>query len=176
VTCADGGCTFSCKGQNYDVDGSPDSGCEAVDAPLGNHAASTPTSVGTVPCNDSSTISSMGLIPSDTQVHENPAVTGFASAQGAAPDFLAVSASGGTFCVNDIGVTLTVTGAPNLSCYRLSITTDNGSWTCQSSASGACTITQGSGSYSGGTTIALNVARTCSAAGAAARYTVAGHF
>lgn len=176
VTCADGGCTFSCKGQNYDVDRNAGNGCEVVDAPLGNHATSGAVSAGSVPCNDGSLISATGIIPSDTTVHENPAVTGFVDAQGAAPDFLSVATNGGTFCVNDIGLTLTVTTAPNLACYRLTVTTDNGSWSCTSSASGTCSITQGSGSYSGGTTTMLKVERTCSAAGASGRYTVAGHF
>ena len=176
VTCADGGCTFSCKGQNYDVDRDAGTGCEVVDAPLGNHAQAGAVNVGAVPCNDGSTISGSGLLPSDTVVHENPAVTAFSSAEGAAPDFLAVTTNGGTLCQNDIGLTLTVTMATNLACYRLTVTTDKGSWTCTSNASGTCTITQGSGSYSGGTTTSLKIDRTCAAAGAAARYTVAGHF
>jgi hypothetical protein len=175
VNCADGGCTFSCKGQNYDVDGNPDSGCEVADSP-DNHQASTATGLGSRACNDSQTISSMGTLPSDTRVHENPGVTAFASAQGAAPDFLSVNATGGTLCVNDIGVTLTVTQAPNLACFQLTIVTDNNTWSCTTNASGTCTITQGSGSYSGGTTISLKVERTCSAGPANARYTVAGHF
>ena len=116
------------------------------------------------------------MIPSDTRVHENPAVTGFGSTQGAAPDFLSVNATGGTFCANDVGLTFTVTGAPNLACYALTVTTDKGSWTCTTSAAGSCTITQGSGSYSGGTTISLNIARTCPAAPATARYGLTGHF
>jgi hypothetical protein len=176
VTCADGGCTFSCKGQNYDVDQNAGNGCELADAPLGNHQQSTATGLGTLPCNDSSTINAMGAVPSDTRVHENPGITAFSTAQGAAPDFLAVSASGGTFCVNDIGLQLVVTGAPNLACFRLTVTTDENTWSCTTSAAGTCAITQGSGSYSGDTTISLRVERTCSAAGANARYTVSGHF
>ena len=176
VTCTDGGCTFSCKGQNYDVDQNRANGCEVVDAPLGNHQQSSAAGVGTVPCNDSSTISATGVVPSDTRTHENPTITAFSAMQGAAPDFLSVNATGGTFCQNDIGLTLVVTTAPNLACYRLTVTTDNGSWSCTSNASGTCSITQGSGSYSGDTTISLSVVRTCSAAGAAGRYTVSGHF
>ena len=176
VTCADGGCTFSCRGQNYDVDQSPDSGCEVADAPTGNHQNTSAISLGSVPCNDSSTITAVGIIPSDTRVHENPGVTAFAPAQGAAPDFFSVNATGGTFCQNDIGVTLTVTQASNLACFRLTIVTNSNTWSCTTTAGGTCTITQGSGSYAGGTTISLEVERTCSAGPTPARYTVAGHF
>lgn len=176
VTCTDGGCTFSCKGQNYDVDRDAGSGCEVADAPTGNHVVTGATSLGTLPCNDGSTINAMGVMPSDTRVHENPVVPAFSVMEGAAPDFLAVSASGGTFCVNDVDVALTVTGAANLACFRLTVVTDNGTWSCMTNAAGTCSVSQGSGSYSGGTTISLRVERTCSAAAAAARYTVAGHF
>lgn len=176
VLCNDGGCTFSCRGQNYDVDSNRGNGCEVADSPTGNHVSSGATSLGSVPCNDGSTISGMGIIPSDTRVHENPTFTGFVSMQGAAPDYLSVATSGGTFCVNDLGLTLTVTQAANLACFRLTVTTDEGTWSCQTSAAGTCNITQGSGSYSGGTTTMLLVERTCSAAGASGRYTVSGHF
>lgn len=176
VSCTDGGCTFSCPGENYDVDQSPVSGCEVVDAPLANHQLSSAVGQGSLPCNDSSVLTAAGAMPSDTRVHENPAVTGFAVTEGAAPDFLSVNATGGTFCVNDVALQFTVTGASNLACYRLTVTTDKGTYPCTTSAAGSCSITQGSGSYSGGTTISLNVARTCAAAPAAARYSVTGHF
>jgi hypothetical protein len=176
VLCADGGCTFSCRGQNYDSNTNASNGCEVADTPTGNHTAAGATNVGTVPCNDGSTISGTGTIPSDTRVHENPSFTGFSVMQGAAPDYLAVSATGGTFCVNDIELTLTVTQAANLACFRLTVTTDEGTWSCTTNAAGTCGVNQGSGSYSGDTTISLLVERTCSAAGTTGRYTVAGHF
>jgi hypothetical protein len=176
VTCADAGCTFSCKGENYDVDQSRDSGCEVADAPLGNHLQANATGQGSLPCNDSSTLTVMGVLPSDARVHENPAVSGFGATQGGAPDFLSVNATGGTFCANDVGLTFTVTGAPDLACYSLTVATDKGTYACTTTAAGTCTITQGSSSYSGGTTIVLSVARTCSAAAANAHYTIAGHF
>ena len=177
VTCADGGCTFSCQGENYDVDSRPDSGCELADAPLGNHAVGSATSLGSLPCGDSaSAIDRSGLLPSDTRVHALPSIAGFATAEGAAPDFFAVSATGGALCVNDVSLQLAVTGATSPTCYRLTASTDKGTWSCDPTAAGSCTITQGSGSYSGGTTISLSVTRTCPAAASPASYRVTGHF
>jgi hypothetical protein len=176
VACGDGGCTFACRGENYDVDGAPDSGCEVRDSPTGNHTIATAASQGSLPCNDSSTLNASGAIPSDLRSHLNPAVTGFDVTKGAAPDYLSVNATGGTFCVNDIGITLTVTGVTPLNCFRLTINTDRGQYTCSTGASGTCTITSGSGSYGGGSTITLVPERTCAAARGNARYTVAGHF
>ena len=178
VACVGGtSCTFSCQGENYDVNNNPANGCEVVDAPTGNHVQASAVNVGSVPCNDGSTISATGKILSDARLHQSPAVTGFDATLGSAPDFLAVTTNGGSFCFNDIGLTLTVTMAPILSCYRLTVTTDNGSWSCSPSSGATCTITQGSGSYSGGTITGLKVERTCSAAGGTeARYTVTGHF
>jgi len=176
VTCADGGCTFSCKGDNYDADGRPDSGCELADTPTTNHVASGAVNGGSVDCFDGSTITVSGVLPSDVRVHELPAVVAFDTAKGAAPDFIAVGTSGGTFCVNDIAITLTVTGAANPACYRLAITTDKGVYGCDTTASGTCTATSGSGSYSGGTTTSLVVSRTCAAAASGGSYRVTGHF
>ena len=84
--CTGGTCTFSCVGENYDVDGSPLNGCEVGDIPTGNHAQAAAGRVGVVDCVDSRTFASSGLIPSDTRRHENPGIAGFGAASGAAPD------------------------------------------------------------------------------------------
>lgn len=176
VTCTSGACTFSCKGENYDVDQRPDSGCEVLDAPLGNHSTANAASAGSNSCSDSSTINQSGVLPSDTRVHEMPAVADFNVASGFAPDFLKVTATGGLTCVNDIGLTFTVTGTAPLTCYRLSVTTDKGVYGCDATAAGTCTVTSGSGSYSDDTTIVLSVTRTCAITGASGSYRITGHF
>lgn len=176
VTCADGGCTFSCKGENYDVDDRRDSGCELVDAPTGNHASTSATSLGSKDCYDgSSTFSVSGKLPSDTQVHENGAVTGFSVMKGAAPDFFSITATGGIACVNDVAATLTVTGATNGACYRLTVTTTTNLLACDTNAAGTCSVSRGSGTYDGDTVISYLVERTCSAAAVNATYTLSGH-
>jgi hypothetical protein len=176
VTCADGGCTFSCRGENYDSDNRRDSGCEVVDAPTGNHAAASATNLGNKDCFDgSSTFTVNGKLPSDTQVHQNPVVTGFSTAKGAAPDFLSINATGGTFCTNDVDATLTVTGASNGACYRLTVTTTTNLLACDTNAAGTCSVSRGAGTYEGDTVITIQVERTCSAAPVNASYTLTGH-
>jgi hypothetical protein len=177
VNCMGGtSCTFACNGERYDVDDNPDSGCEFTDAPTGNHTIATAAGQGSLPCNDSSRLNASGALPSDKRTHL-PAIGGFDSAKGYAPDVLSVNATGGTLCVNDIGITLTVTGATPANCFHLNISTNNGMHDCDTNTSGTCTITSGSSSYSGDTTIYLTVTRTCSGMSAVgARYTVAGHF
>lgn len=168
-------CTFACNGERYDVDDNPDSGCEFTDAPTGNHTIGTAAGQGSLPCNDSSRLNASGALPSDRQLHL-PAIGGFDTVRGYAPDVLSVNATGGTFCVNDIGITLTVTGATPANCFHLNISTDNGQYNCDTNTAGTCTITSGSSSYSGDTTIYLTVTRTCAIAPVGARYTIAGHF
>jgi hypothetical protein len=176
VGCANALCNFSCRAENYDVDAMTSNGCEVADAPTNNHTSATATAVGDRSCSDSSTISLSGRLTSDTRTH-NPAVPAFDATKGAAPDFFKVNATGGLTCVNDIGVTLTITGAgTGANCFRLDIVTTDVTTNCQTNAAGTCTITSGSGSYNDDSTITLSVSRTCSAAPVDARYTVTGHF
>ncbi len=175
VTCTSmQACTFSCQGEKYDVDNDATTGCEVTDGTTGNHSTATASNGGTYDCFDSSTISLGGLVPSDTRVHENPTIAGFDVASGSAPDFIALHASGGTFCVNDVNLTLTA-GLGTPACLHLDVITDKGGWSCAPPAGGACTISQGSGSYSGGTIVSVKVSRTCSAAAGSLPYTLTGH-
>jgi hypothetical protein len=175
VTCAPGGCTFSCKGETYDVDNDATNGCEIADNPTGNHTAPSAANGGTYDCFDSSAVSVAGLVPADTRVHATPSVSGLDSVSGAAPDFVAIHASGGTFCVNDVNLTFTTTGSGTTPCFRFDVATDKGAWSCTVPAAGTCSISQGSGSYSGGTIISVTVTRTCSAAPSKTPYTITGH-
>lgn len=176
VTCADGGCTFSCRGENYDADARPDSGCELPDMPTGNHEATTATGLGNKSCFDgSSAFDVSGRMPSDTRAHENAAVVGFSVMSGAAPDYLSINATGGLTCVNDVDVTLTVTNAPNGACFRLNVTTNKHLLACDTNAAGTCSVSRGSGTYDGDTPISIRVERMCSAAPAGATYRLQGH-
>ena len=181
VTCnASQQCTFSCKGENYDVDGNPANGCEVVDAPKANHdeaSASQVAPYGFFPCGDgSSTFNLEGQIPSDAQVHENGAVNGFSKTTGAAPDWFTVYATGGGACDNDLSLTLQVTGSRQPSCYQLTATTDKGSTTTATDARGLATITEGKGAYSTGTYLFFVVEKTCDTAVTEnVTYSLSGH-
>lgn len=175
VACTTNGCTFSCRGEEYDVDNSAANGCEVVDPTGNNHTASTAAPGGSYDCYDSSTISLTGLVPSDTRVHENPAINGFDPVSGSAVDYFSINASGGNFCVNDVNLTLTTTGTGATPCFQFDVVTNKGAWSCTLASAGSCNITQGSGSYSGGTTVSVKVTRTCSAAPSKTPYTITGH-
>ena len=171
-------CGMTCKGENYDVDNNPSNCCEVEDWPTGNHlqTAQSATYIGSFPCDDGASDQNItGRIPSDQRVHANPAMSGFNTETGAAPDYVRLLASGG-FCINDINLSLQIVGSTIPSCYRLSAITSNGTYDCQTSSGGTCSFAPGARSYGDGTDIYIKVEKTC---GFASRdnptYTVTGH-
>jgi hypothetical protein len=165
VTCTGSKCTFSCQGENYDVNADPTDGCEIVDAPLANHKQDQGIKVGSFSCTDGSSAQNIeGKLPSDARAHEGPAIEGFVTASGSAPDYFIIHASGGV-CTNDVNLDLQMTNATQSGCYRLTVNTDkNGGQTCSVDATGHCGITNGSGSYGDGSDITVIVEKTCSSA------------
>jgi len=164
ATCVNQTCAFTCKGDNYDVDGDPTNGCEAPDDGHNNHTPATIRSLGSKSCDNSSSRTSFsGRIVSDNRQHL-PAPAGFDPTTGAAPDWWVVSASGGTFCSNDLVASITTTGgAATGTCYRLTVETNRVTRTANVSGSGTASIPSCSGScYTDGTTIRFKVEKTCS--------------
>ena len=82
--------SWSCQGQNYDVNQTDLDGCETPGS-VASTDASNPTSLGDLSCNDTDTFTTDTLgaayevMASDNQVHEMPAVFGFDSATAARP-------------------------------------------------------------------------------------------
>ncbi len=183
VACQSGNtCTFSCKGENYDVDKNAANGCEAADAPQGNHTQSAAASEGAVACYDGNghTVHFTGTLLSDNRVHENPAVTGFDAATGSAPDWYSISATGESSiinpCVDDVVLTLTVPGSSSPTCYQFTVITDKHTFTCQTDATGTCGFNSGTSQYTDGSTILIEVSKTCNTAvSEKVTYTVDGH-
>jgi hypothetical protein len=174
AVCSAGNCGMTCKGENYDADNNTSDGCEQLDSPTGNHLLANSLNLGPKSCNDSDTIAATGKVLSDSRTH-SPTFSGFNATMGAAPDFFTVAASGG-ICVNDLALTLTVTGASSPACYRLSVTTNVGTFTCTTNAAGTCAVTRGSGSYADGTNITLIVEKTCALPVVQqVNYTIGGH-
>jgi hypothetical protein len=173
AACSGGACSFSCVGENYDVDNNPSNGCEQLDSPLNNHDLAHATSLGSHDCNDS-TISWNGVITSDSRTH-SPAVPGFNGAVGAAPDFAVINATGG-LCINDLAFTLTMSGGGATTCYMLTVTTSSRVLTCSTTGSGTCGVSFGSGAYPDSSTISFKVEKTCSSSiRERVTYTVQGH-
>src|SRR5581483_5904424 len=145
VGCVNGGCTFVCKGENYDVNQNPNDGCEVADSPLNNHDSSHTIYLGSVDCYDGdSNWNPSGIIPSDSRVHQDPTVLGFDSSNGDAPDWFSIYGSGGTFCQDDVNVNLQIYGSANPGCYHLVVYTNKSTYQCQTNSSGACSVSQGS--------------------------------
>jgi hypothetical protein len=177
VGCAAGACTFSCKGEQYDVDGDAITGCEVVDTPTGNHNDVTAIDLGAFPCIDAESAQNIaGRMPSDGRTHENPSLAGLDASSGAAPDWYRLRATGGTFCNNDLDLTLAVTASAFPTCYRLLVVTSVGPTVCTTTATGACQILLGSGSYGDDTDIGIRVDKTCSLVMTEdVAYTITGH-
>jgi len=113
---------------------------------------------------------------SDARTHENPAVTGFSTLTGSAPDYNVISATGGPFCVNDINFTLTMSGSTAPTCYQLTVQTNSQTLNCTTNGAGTCNITSGSGSYGDGSTILVRIQKTCNLpTKEGVNYTVSGH-
>jgi hypothetical protein len=183
VTCAGGEagaptCAFSCQGENYDVDQDASDGCEKKDAPTGNHTSLAPVYQGSFSCTDGDSAQNMtGTLLSDERTHEDPSVTGFSPATGSASDYFSIFGSGGS-CDDDLNLHLAITGSTTPACYVLTaVTTTDGTYTCTASATtGACDISNGSGSYADNSLIVVSVSKVCSnATHEAASYTITGH-
>jgi hypothetical protein len=175
-------CTFSCEGENYDVNNDPSDGCEVADSPQGNHTSSTPASAGPFSdCDGGVSVPLFsGTLPSDRRVHENPAVVGFDTVSGSAPDWVSITPTTSTFCQNDIVATLNVMGSAFPTCYKLTIISNSEglTYSCQTMASGSCSINQANGGqFADGASVLFEISKTCSSTqDESVAYEVDGHF
>ncbi len=177
VTCQNSAtCTFSCQGENYDVDNDPSNGCEVADVPTGNHSKSSAADEGSVSDCDSN-FSFSGKIVSDARVHETPAIVGFDAASGSAPDWYTFKGVGHTFCENNVVVSLQINGSANPTCYKFTIITDKNTYTCQTNAAGTCGFNASdSGQFSDDTQLYAEIQKTCgTTVRESVTYTVSGH-
>ncbi len=142
VGCTNGNCTFSCIGENYDVNDNPSDGCEWQDSPQGDHTMGSAVSLSSLDNCGTSNIDQTGQrMLSDTRVHENPSVAGFDTFSGSAPDWVSVQGTGGS-CSNDAQLTLTLGGTNFPYCYALTFYAPpypSSPPTCDSSSAGSCT-------------------------------------
>lgn len=183
VGCNQPTCTFSCKGESYDVDGSKTNGCENTETTTGNHTDNTAVDKGDHGCKDDDPIPTIsGVILSDAQAHENPAINGYDPATHAAPDYYKIRGTGSITCVNNVDITLNVNQAVSATptCYHLRIETNKNAYDCDTDVNGNCSISpSGSSQYDDDTYISFVVSKR-NAAGCAggdeAPYTITGHF
>lgn len=184
VSCSQPTCSFTCNGEAYSVDNNKANGCEISDAVTGNHSQNTATSVGDKACyDDSSDPNISGRIPSDSEDHTNPAVAGFDDATGSAPDYYVIHAVGQSSiinqCANNVVLELKMSGSSHPTCYHLQVTTNKGSYGCDTNAAGTCLINQdGNSKYDDGTNITVVVSKRAACSSALRdnpTYTVKGH-
>jgi|GEM_PF-1793968 len=176
VECVNGNaCSLDCVGENYDVNGGAADGCEINDLPTGNHSRGTALYVGELGCGDGdSTRTFMGQLPNDGRVHQPP-VPGLDVVSGTAPDWFRIAATGGV-CQNDVNMALAVAGSSTPDCFGLTIKTDDGDYHCDTDLTGACGISNGSGSYPSDTNLYLVVEKRCSSGGREnPTYSINGH-
>jgi hypothetical protein len=175
-------CTFSCQGENYDVNNDPSDGCELTDSPQGNHTQGSAASAGPFSDCDSGVSVTLfsGTLPSDQRVHENPNVVGFDAISGSAPDWISITPTTSTFCQNDIVATLNVMGSAFPTCYKLTIISNSEGlmYSCQTMASGSCSISHSSGGqFADGASVLFEISKTCSPTqDESVAYEVDGHF
>lgn len=182
--CTGTACDLSCRGENYDLDGSSTNSCEQVDSPTGNHQQTTQSASYLGAFGDADGASQQnfsGRVLSDARVHYNPNVTGFDSPSGSAPDNFRILALGGSsFNLNDILFNIQLSSAQaRPDCYQMTVITNSVTLSCTPDrASGLCGVSRGSGSYGDNTDIYIIVKKTCPASllpRDSATYTVTGH-
>lgn len=174
-------CSFSCRGENFDVDGQTSTGCESADAPPGGHTQAASRDVGSFPCGDEDSVIAVGTVTterivSDARKHTNPTVVGLNALTGAAPDWFRVTGTGGLLCFNNLDLTLQVQGSVQPDCYRLNVLTTAVNTGAQTDGFGTARLDLGSGSYASGSTIHFSVEKTClTNVVETVTYTVNGH-
>jgi hypothetical protein len=189
VACEDAGCSITCNGENYDVNGTLSDGCEVAGTipasnggplpPLDDHSQNNAAYVGAFPCDDGSSGQNLtGTVPSDARTH-SPAVDGLVTTTGAAPQFFRIYGEGGTFCEDDANLTITMNAPTSqMNCYVMTLITDKQTQTCTTSG-GTCSISNGSGSYTDGSNLYVSVTKDASClAGTTnddAAFTITGH-
>jgi hypothetical protein len=152
-----------CIGENYDVDGNLNNGCEHLQAHA-RHTQGTASFNGSFGACDAPQFIT-GSLYSDIRTHA-PTPAAFNSFVGSAPEWYSVIGTGaGFFCFNDYAVTFTTTGGPSVvGCYRLTIVTDHGPQSVVVNGHGTATMSDGPipSAYSSGSTIWFEVEKICS--------------
>ena len=74
-------------------------------------------------------------------------------------------------------LTLDVDGSGTLTCFHMTVSTSNGTYTCDTNTSGICSINPGSSSYDDDTNIYVRIEKTCAHTTSigSTTYTVTGH-
>jgi hypothetical protein len=157
---AHGALSYSCRGENYDVNNNISDGCERLQ-PLAAHTLVTASFLGSVSCQDADVRTVSGVLYSDSRIHMNPTVTAFDGATGSAPEWYSAHADGGFFCLNDYAVIFTTSGGTATTCYQLTLRTNQLETTMTVSGNGSVSRSSFSSSYADDTTVYFTVEKIC---------------
>ncbi len=167
VSCFLSSCTFTCQGENFDVDKDPTTGCEAPDTVPPGHTAFSAASLGTLSCLDAATVFT-GKIVSDARTHTNPTVDGFNAFSGSAPDLWVATTTSpdAGVCNGSYAVSIVTTGGSATgNCYRLIVSSGLlGSAQVDLSGDDTATLTGAAGAYTPGNDVRFTVKKTCNTA------------
>ena len=147
-TCSNNACSFSCKGEFYDLDGDASNGCEAEDQPI-QDATITAVKItlpdvnnggtGSMPCNNTTNpCTKTAQVYSDTRTHENAPTSRPLGRE----DWFEVTATGNGG-PNNVGACLNIGNYPTNNQYEVCIS-NNGStspttcMTAQGGGASAC--------------------------------------
>lgn len=153
----------SCVGENYDINGKIDDGCEIDNPKAGRGTEATAIDLGSKSCSDSSSRTSMsGRLLHDAHAHTGD-IPGFETITGSAGTVYKIRATGGA-CVNDLDLKFqTFFGVDDGStCYEVSVRTDRNFDRAWTDGSGTTGIVRESGYYSDNSDIYVAVKWTCS--------------
>ena len=153
---------MTCRGENYDVNGQLDDGCEIVQYKAGHGTEATAIDLGSKSCSDSASQTHIsGSIQHDGRTHTGE-IPGFDPVAGSAGTVYKLRATGGA-CVNDLQLGFeTFFGADDGGdCYMVSVRTNRNFDRAWTDGKGTTGIVRGSGYYSDNTDIYVEVRWTC---------------
>ena len=166
---------MSCRGESFDVNQNMSDGCERSQPNPSHATRETAIDLGSKSCSDNDSRTTFGgVMLSDNRNHVGPA----RSAGSSPPIYYKVHATGGAFCVNDMGISVRTSGGQDggSKCYRVSVDTnyylDTGTYDGSDYYEG----TTGGRYYGSGTDVYFKVERICSDPGPeAVDYSVSFH-
>jgi streptogramin lyase len=146
-------------GEHYDVDGDATNGPELLHTPDNNHFHDAAHFLGVADENHANII--QGALYSDSRIHANPAVLGFDTSTGSAPDWYSIDVVSSPSRVNWVLARVTTWGGSSSSLfqYRLTVFTDRipEGRTTAVSGNGTATVDTGSNAYSDGSQIYFEI-------------------
>ena len=165
VGCNINACSFSCRGDNYDLNGDPSDGCELADDSAPGHPGAPAGDRGSKARDDAGSLDAMtGKVISDGRVHENPTIPGLCP-RSAPPRLLGSDRHRRRLLHQRLHLHLHHLGRRQHPCYLFSVDSDRYSDFVILTGSQTGSLSAGSfvsPAYGSDTTIQIGVQKICS--------------